>query len=138
MFIFQLPYLLMYANKTIFAKIVQSLNIAILTLNLFCCNFSTICVRDDPAFCSLIMFMIEVNFADKNIRNMSANHALFKKIHANENIFAGIVQTSYSQFDLDLEYLCNVIRKQILLKQKIPLFICSGRVRNVLFEIGKK
>ena len=49
------------------AKIVL-LIIAILTLNLFYYNFST---TSDLAFCSLIMFIIEVIYADKNIKKFS-------------------------------------------------------------------
>ena len=50
-----------------------SSNTAIVTLNLFYYNFFSICVRDDLAFCSLIMFMIEVIYADKNITNLLAD-----------------------------------------------------------------
>ena len=55
------------------AKIAQISNIASLTLNLFYYNFFIIYVRDDLAFCSLIMFIMEVTHADKIIKHSLAN-----------------------------------------------------------------
>ena len=52
-------------TQTVLAKIFSSSNAAILTLNLFYFDFSAVCVRDDFAFCSLIMLVIEVIYADK-------------------------------------------------------------------------
>ena len=48
--------------------------IAILTLNLLHYNFSTICAKVDLTFCLLIIFMFKVIYADKNFKNMLANH----------------------------------------------------------------
>ena len=61
LFVFQLLYSMIYANKTIFTKKLVLVNIAILTLTLFYYNFSTICVREDLAFCLLINTQIIIN-----------------------------------------------------------------------------
>ena len=44
------------------------------TSNMFYYTFSTICARDNLTFCSLIMFMIEIIYAVKNIKNLLTNH----------------------------------------------------------------
>ena len=45
-----------------------------MTLHWFYYNFSTMCMRDDLVFCSLIMFMIDEIYADQNIKSFLANH----------------------------------------------------------------